>query len=477
MSFGSSVVRVGVLLSVVVFCGNSPFAARADDAVPANAPVRWWKGNLHTHTLWSDGDDFPEMVAEWYRVRGYNFLGLSDHNILAEGRRWKSRDSILKKGGPTVVEKYLARFGSAWVETRGAGEDLEIRLKPLDEFRALVEERGKFLMIPAEEISDKVDGAPLHINASNIRESVQPIGGATVTEAITNNLRNLEDQAERAGREILAHLNHPNFGYGVTAEDLAHAVVERHFEVYNGHPGVNQPGDAWHPSIDRMWDICNTIRLVDLNAAPLFGMATDDSHSYHGKPNSSRPGRGWVMVRSTHLTPEYIVKAIKAGDFYASSGVSLRDVRFEAGEAGSAKAGLTRTLTIDIEPVAGATFTTQFIGTLKGTATTSEPVPPPPPGAKLAGEVPPAPKPAEGKSPAPAKPTRRSNKYSDEIGKVLATVDGTKPQYVLTGNELYVRAIVTSSQAADDPSIKGQKKQAWTQPVGWELRPTPSAPK
>jgi hypothetical protein len=326
-------------------------------------------------------------------------------------------------------------------------------------------------MIPAEEISDKVAGAPLHINASNIRESVQPLGGATVTEAITNNLRNLEEQAERAGREILAHLNHPNFGYGVTAEDLAHAVIERHFEVYNGHPGVNQLGDAWHPSIDRMWDICNTIRLVDLNAAPLFGMATDDSHAYHGKPNSSRPGRGWVMVRSTHLTPEYIVKALKAGDFYSSSGVSLTDVRFEAGESGSAK-----TLTIEIEPVAGATFTTQFIGTLKGTATTSEPVAPPPPGAKVEGSgepaaKPAADKPAEGKSPAPAKPTRRSNKYSSEIGKVLATVEGTKAQYTLTGNELYVRAIVTSSQEADDPSFKGQKKQAWTQPVGWELRP------
>ena len=32
---------------------------------------RWWKGNLHTHTLWSDGDDYPEMVLDWYKSRGY----------------------------------------------------------------------------------------------------------------------------------------------------------------------------------------------------------------------------------------------------------------------------------------------------------------------------------------------------------------------------------------------------------------------
>jgi len=51
----------------------------------AQPAPRWWKGNLHTHTLWSDGDDFPEMVVDWYKSRGYDFLALSDHNVLQEG--------------------------------------------------------------------------------------------------------------------------------------------------------------------------------------------------------------------------------------------------------------------------------------------------------------------------------------------------------------------------------------------------------
>ena len=187
--------------------------ANADEAVPAEAAPRWWKGNLHTHTLWSDGDDFPEMVAEWYRTRGYNFLALSDHNVLAQGMRWMKAADITKRGGETVLPKYHDRFGPAWVQTRGdeKGDTFEYRLKPLDEFRALVEERGRFIMIPSEEISDKAEGVPVHINASNIREPVQPLGGATVREAIANNLRNVEEQATKAGREILAHLNHPEF--------------------------------------------------------------------------------------------------------------------------------------------------------------------------------------------------------------------------------------------------------------------------
>jgi hypothetical protein len=244
--------------------------------------------------------------------------------------KWMKTADVTRRGGQTVLPKYLERFGPDWVEQRGAGDAAEIRLKPLDEFRALVEERGKFIMITAEEISDKAEGVPVHINASNVRNVLEPAGGATVRETIENNLRAVEAQAKEAGREILAHLNHPNFGWAVTAEDIAHAVTERYFEVYNGHPGVNQPGDQHRPGIDRLWDIANTIRLAELKAPPLYGIATDDSHSYHNKPNAARPGRGWQMVRATHLTPEYILKAIKAGDSYASSGVTLADVEFDA---------------------------------------------------------------------------------------------------------------------------------------------------
>lgn len=27
---------------------------------------KWWKGNVHTHSLWSDGDSPPEKVSAWY---------------------------------------------------------------------------------------------------------------------------------------------------------------------------------------------------------------------------------------------------------------------------------------------------------------------------------------------------------------------------------------------------------------------------
>ena len=49
---------------------------------------RWYRGNTHTHSLWSDGNDFPEMIVGWYKDQGYDFVALSDHNILAVEEKW-----------------------------------------------------------------------------------------------------------------------------------------------------------------------------------------------------------------------------------------------------------------------------------------------------------------------------------------------------------------------------------------------------
>jgi hypothetical protein len=400
---------------------------------------RWWRGNTHTHSLWSDGNDFPEMIADWYRGQGYHFLALSDHNVLSEGVRWMKYKDVVARGGEQAVEKYLRRFGDDWVEIRGTpgNDDHEIRLKPLDEFRKLVEEPGRFLMIQGEEISDRAEGLPVHLNATNLQELIAPLGGRTVVEAIENNLRAAEEQAKRTGREIFVHLNHPNWGYAITAEEMATVLREQFFEVYNGHPGINHLGDEHHPGTERLWDIANTIRLGQLAAPPLYGLATDDSHNHHGE-KGSRPGRGWIMVRAANLEAETLIQAIKAGDFYASSGVTLRDVRYDPE---------TTLLQIDIEPDPGAQYTTQFIGTKLGYDPASAP-----------------------RVDAEGKPIRSTRKYSADIGQVLATVPGASPSYHLTGNELYVRAVVTSTKPHHDPSFKGQHQQAWTQPVGWQER-------
>ena len=43
------------------------------------------KGNLHTHTTWSDGMHTPAETAKHYRSKGYDFLALTeDHSYIAD---------------------------------------------------------------------------------------------------------------------------------------------------------------------------------------------------------------------------------------------------------------------------------------------------------------------------------------------------------------------------------------------------------
>ncbi len=397
---------------------------------------QWFKGNLHTHTLWSDGDDFPEMVADWYRSHGYHFLALSDHNVLSIGDRWMNIKEIDKRSGSKAFQKYIDRFGSPWVETRGDREagTFEVRLKPLDAIRPLVEGDGQFLMIPSEEITEK----GVHINATNIGELIPPQSGSSIVETIQNTLKAIDEQSKRLGRDIIPHLNHPNLGdKGISAEELAALVQDEFFEVFNGVEGDGDLGSSRRHGLEMLWDITSTLRLSEFGAPPLFGLATDDSHDYHGEQKAS-PGRGWIMLRAKELTAESIIEAMRRGDFYASTGVVLNDVQFDK---------LRKVYTVKIEPKDDVEFTTTFIGTRRNFDKTSRP--------RI--------------DPTSGKPIESTRDYSKDVGMTFQQTKGNIAQYQLTGDELYVRAVVTSSEKPSNPTTESILQKAWTQPVGWEV--------
>jgi hypothetical protein len=393
--------------------------------------ARWYKGNLHTHSLWSDGNDFPEQICDWYRDHGYNFLAISDHNTLAEGEKWMKIGELRKRFSIPALDLYLTNYRKT-AQTKGDrnGTDFQVRLTNFKDYKAMSERPGKFLVIQSEEISDqlkippttakaKPTTLPIHMNATNIKEVVKPQGGKTVAEVIANDFQAIIEQSRRTGVPVIPHINHPNFGYALSAADLASVLDEHFFEIYNGHPEVHQLGDARHIPVEHMWDVANTIRMTQLGAPPLMGLGSDDTHQYHEptlSPARSTAGRGWIMVRARSLTTESLIDAIKSGNFYASSGVYLDDVQFNP---------QTRTLSLKIKGDGDATFMTQFIGTPKGT----------------------------------------TDLDSDQVGMTFSTVSGRNPNYTLTGRELYVRALITSSKPPENPSLKDQKKQAWTQPV------------
>jgi hypothetical protein len=260
--------------------------------------LNWYKGNTHTHTLISDGDSTPDEVVRRYREHGYDFLVLSDHNFL------------------TSVETLNALHGA-------------------DE---------QFLIIKGEEVTDKFEDKPLHVNGLNISYLVEPQGGKSVVETIQ---RDVDAIHEASG---LPHINHPNYRWAISAEDLKEVSNYKLLEIYNGHPYVNNLGGGGVPGMEEIWDILLS------NGKLIYGIAVDDAHHFKDPGNKSLalPGQGWIVVRAQRLSVEAILQAIEAGDFYASTGVELEDYV-------ATKDSITINIK-DLKPYRQRRYRTQFIG-------------------------------------------------------------------------------------------------------------------
>ena len=406
----------------------------------ADDSTGWYKGNTHAHTLWSDGNEFPEMVADWYKSHGYDFLAISDHDRLMSGEKWMPVDQGKRCVPTSVLEKCRKRFGQDWLQVCNQDVGRQVKLKTFDEIVAKLMEPGKFLLIQNEEISAKVGDHHVHINAINIAEPIAPKIGSNVIETISLNLMAVQQQAERLHRPILTHVNHPNWSdYDISPEDLAETSEARFFEVCNRHPGAKNPGDATHPSTEKLWDVANTLRIAKMKAPPLYGIAADDAHHYQRfASDRANPGRAWIMVRAEQLSTDALLNAMSRGDFYASTGVILRDIVYNPKQ---------RTITVKVEPEPGVSYTIEFIGTLKGVDPTGQLI-----------------------EPVPGQGSKRpGRKYSPEVGKILTSVQDTSATYQLTGNELYVRPVVRSDKPIPNAPVGAvQLQEAWCQPVGWE---------
>ncbi|MBO6574039.1 MAG: hypothetical protein JJ896_01370 [Rhodothermales bacterium] len=366
-------------------------------------PQVYYKGNLHTHTLWSDGDEFPELVVKWYRDNGWDFLALSDHNTLQEGDRWV----YISEARDLAYVEYIAWDATA-VDQQIRKDSVFVRLATFDELVERFQSAGQFILVQSEEITDRFEDKPLHVNATGIHEHIAPQGGSSVTDVLQRNIDAVLEQREATGRPMVPHVNHPNFGWAVTPDDLVPLTGEHFFEVYNGHPAVHNEGDDTRPGTEAMWDYVNTERLAQ-GLPLLFGLAVDDAHGYHDmRTGVANPGRGWVMVRADSLTTGSVIGALEAGAFYGSSGVTISRIEFNG-----------RRLEVDIEPEEDVFYTTYFRGTREG----------------------------------------------GEPGQLLATVEGPEASYRMTGDDLFVRATVVSTKLKPNPYREGEFEMAWVQPV------------
>jgi hypothetical protein len=424
---------LSAVLPAVLLSGCRPAGTPAGPAsvelVAGPGGSAWYRGNLHTHTLWSDGDDYPEQVAGWYRDRGYQFLALTEHDLVPTDERWIDAES--HRGGAGATRRLEAASAPGWIDSREADGRRQLRLKRFDELAAALSVPGKFLLLQGEEISALHQGASIHLNAVNLPRAVEPLEGGGVVEVIERNTGAALAQSQ-AGAPVLVQVNHPNFIYSLTAEQLARVQPLEFMEIFNGHPISTDRGDHHHVPVEKLWDIVLTHRVAHLGLPLVYGVANDDSHHYHGPPgDGASPGRGWNMVLAPSLDAPALIGAMRGGRFYASSGVRLAAIR-QWDDA----------LRVEVDAEPGLSYRIEFIGTRRGFDPAS----------------------AEVRS-STGEPVYATRRYSDDIGAVLASVEGPAATYAFDPDDLYVRVRVSSSRKHPNPSRPLEFEQAWTQPV------------
>lgn len=389
-----------ILSFLIGSCGDS--TKNAEEAVAK----KWYKGNLHTHSFWSDGDEFPETILDWYKSNDYQFIALSDHNTISMEEKWIQvrEDSIYQNS----FKSYLETYGEDWVNYKTDSGKVHVKLKTYTEYRDLFEKPGEFLVVHSEEITDRYEDKHVHMNATNIQEKIEPQGGNSISEVMQNNLDAVLKQRKETGVPIMPHINHPNFHYSISLQDMISLKGERFFEVYNGHPTVHNMGDSTHISTEEMWDQIN-ISYITAKKPLMYGLATDDSHNYHKMGNKwSNSGRGWVMVQSDTLSAPALIEAMEKGDFYSSTGVSLKTLDYDK-----------KNVKVEVEPEAGVNYTITFLGCLKGETEVKE----------------------------------------------LKVVEGTAADFEIKDDILFVRSKITSTKLQENPIEDIKYESAWTQPL------------
>ena len=401
-------------------------------SVPLHAQ-QWYKGELHCHSHWSDGNSLPELVIDWYRANGFHFMSLTDHNVLQLAtNRWREVDAPL-------IEESRRKFGDDFVETRVENERTQMRMKTIHELREWFNEEGQFLVIPGHEQNAGVVGRTLHSNAINISESIPfPTNFPTVAEAaLAWRKASLENSAKN-GDVGFWMLNHPEWPYfDVLPEVLIEAAEIEFYEWNVTSPAERYPIHPDLPTHEKYWDIVNSFRLQQ-GKKPIYLVATSDAHEYRRFDNNlTNPGCGWVGVRAETLEANALFTAMKKGDFYSSTGVEMKEIRFDTA---------TGTLHVEVQPEEGVAYSIRFVGTKKDFDTSTRTFEDPQVGNK---------------------PARTGTIYSGDIGITFQTVAGTSASYQMAPDDLYVRAVITSSKkpryrASNEPITMTALTQPYT---------------
>ena len=231
------------------------------------------KGALHCHTTRSDGRGTPEEVIRLHHENGYQFMALTDHNVLNHINHCSDVPMTILAG----VERDFGLPGGK------AGKPHCIHVVGLG--------------VPGDPATPAQDVRPAYAGRGESGADAQPM----IDEMHRWNLKTI--------------YAHPEWS-GTTYRDFGMLRGNMAMEIWNTGCAMDNDLDTnaayWDEALD--------------DGQLLWGVATDDGHSM------AQHCKGWVMVSGDN-EPAGILDAIEKGEFYASCGPEIHDFYVEDGRA------------------------------------------------------------------------------------------------------------------------------------------------
>ncbi len=278
---------------------------------PYATPGAWVRGNFHAHTDHSDGALSGEELALAYRHAGYGVLCITDHN------QYGDQDGGV--AGALQVDSVLHDWN-------GDG-----RLHSSRVFGSGVEAYVRDWNAPPPEWAVDRWVQPEY---TGHRDQLVLLSGAEATfgdfhlgligyprrwiESPGAGLDYVERTHDAAGFVYLAH----PATWNEEPESLLRAFPVQSLdglEIINGlWLTKNGAADA-----TRLWDqlLARGVRL--------WGLANDDAHTWEGAPDAY-PFTAFNMLLTTDPSPEGFLAALRAGAFYASTGLAFATLAVRA---------------------------------------------------------------------------------------------------------------------------------------------------
>ena len=232
-------------------------------------PGRFFRGNLHTHSTFSDGVLEPRAVCAKYKDEGYDFISLTDH--------------------------FVGLYGYPIVDTKNFWDE-------------------NFTTILGAEVHSGAmeNGQIWHLLAVGLEVNFKPSNSPDFTPCIKQESGPALAKRCRDGGAFVA-IAHPQWS-GMTLSDAESISAAHCVEVYNHGCAVDS---------DRPYGF-HTLDLLLSKGKKLNLIATDDAHF-----KSNDFFGGWVQVKAEKNDPNLLLKALKKGEYFSSQGPNFLNIEID----------------------------------------------------------------------------------------------------------------------------------------------------